>query len=86
MYQMPSNCVLRMVKMVHFMLCYYTTMGFPGGSVVKNPPANKCRTQGLQVQSVAHEHHLEKEMAPIPIFLPRKSHGRRSLESYSPWG
>ena len=23
---------------------------------------------------------------PIPIFLPGKSHGQRSLEGYSPWG
>ena len=25
-------------------------------------------------------------MAPIPIFLPRESHGQRSLAGYSPWG
>ena len=23
---------------------------------------------------------------PIPVFLPEKSHGQRSLASYSPWG
>ena len=23
---------------------------------------------------------------PIPVFLPGKSHGQRSLEEYSPWG
>ena len=25
-------------------------------------------------------------MQPTPIFLPRESHGRRSLVGYSPWG
>ena len=25
-------------------------------------------------------------MAPIPVFLPRESHGQRSLAGYSPWG
>ena len=28
----------------------------------------------------------EKAMAPTPVFLPRKSHGRRSLVGCSPWG
>ena len=27
-----------------------------------------------------------REQQPIPVFLPGKSHGQRSLESYSPWG
>ena len=27
-----------------------------------------------------------KKWQPTPIFLPRKSHGQRSLASYSPWG
>ena len=71
MYQMPSNCVLQMVKMVHFMLCHYTTMGFSGGSVVKNP-ANKCRTQGMQVQSLAREDPLEKEMATHSSILAQE--------------
>ena len=28
----------------------------------------------------------EKEAAVIPVFLPRKLHGQRSLVGYSPWG
>ena len=28
----------------------------------------------------------EKAMAPHPVLLPGKSHGRRSLEGFSPWG
>ena len=38
---------------------------------------------------LGRENPLEKEMAtwqPTPIFLPGKSHGQRSLMSYSPWG
>ena len=34
-------------------------MGFPGGSVVKNPPAK----QEMQIQSLDQEDPLEKEMA-----------------------
>ena len=29
---------------------------------------------------------LEEEMQSTPGFLPRESHGQRSLEGYSPWG
>ena len=36
-----------------------STMGFPRGSVVKNPPANA----GDRVQSLSREDPLEKEMA-----------------------
>ena len=39
-----------------------------------------------QVGSLGWEGPLEKEMAPTPVFLPGKSHGRRSVVGYSPWG
>ena len=29
---------------------------------------------------------MEKAMAPIPVLLPGKSHGQRSLVGCSPWG
>ena len=38
------------------------------------------------VQSLGREDLLEKEIATCSVFLPRKSHGWRSLVSYSPWG
>ena len=31
------------------------------------------------VRSLGWEYPLEKEMKPTPVFLPRESHGRRSL-------
>jgi len=27
-----------------------------------------------------------RKWQPTPVFLPRESHGQRSLASYSPWG
>ena len=38
--------------------------GFPGGSVVKNPPAMQ-ETQEMQVRSLGWEDPLEKEMATL---------------------
>ena len=29
---------------------------------------------------------LEEKWQPTPVFLPRESHGQRSLAGYSPWG
>ena len=44
-------------------------------------------TQEMQVQSLGWEDLLGEEMAlPTPIFLPRESHGQRSLTGYSPRG
>ena len=56
-------------------------MGFPGDSVVKNPPAS-ARDMGLipglrrspGEGNTAHS-----------VFLPGKSHGEKSLAGYSPW-
>ena len=53
--------------------------------VVKNPSAN-ARDIKVWVPSLGQEDPLGKEWQPIPIFLPRKFHGQRSLASYSPWG
>ena len=44
-------------------------MGFPGGSVVKNPPAK----QVTQVQFLAREYSLEEEMATLSSILAWKN-------------
>ena len=41
-------------------------MGFPVGSVIKNPPA----MQEMRVQSLSWEDPLEKEMATYSSILP----------------
>ena len=42
--------------------------------------------QETWIRSLGREDPLEKEMQPTPVLLPEKSHGRRSLVGYSPWG
>ena len=39
-----------------------------------------------RVQSLSREDLLEKKVATHSVFLPGKSHGRRNLVGYSPWG
>ena len=48
--------------------------GFPGDSVVKNPPANTG-----DVGLTSREIPWRRKWQPIPVFLPGKSHGHRSL-------
>ena len=55
---------------------------FPGGAVVKNPPAN-AGDAGL-IPGLGRS--LEEKMQPISGFLPGLFHGQRSLVGYSPWG
>ena len=51
-------------------------------SGVKNAPA----MQEMQVQSLGRKIPWRRKWQPIPVFLPGKSHGQRSLVGYSPWG
>ena len=55
-------------------------LGFPGGSIVKNPPA----MQETQVWSPGQGDSLEKEMATHSSILAWKIHGQRKLAGYRP--
>ena len=58
-------------------------MDFLGGSVVKNRPA----MQETQIRSLElGRSPWRRKWQPTPILLPGKSHGQRSLASYTPWG
>ena len=59
------------------------TEGFPGGSVVKNPPAIAGDT-GLICESGRSPG--ERNCNPLPVFLPGESPGERTLEGYHPRG
>ena len=53
---------------------YYVFWGFPGGSVVKNPPAN----QETQVRSLGQEDTLEKKIQPFQSSFLRKHMDREA--------
>ena len=55
--------------------------GFPGGSVVKNPPAN-AGDSGSTVRRIS----WRRAWQPTPVLLPGESHGQWSLVGYSLWG
>ena len=60
--------------------------GFPGGTVVKNPPANAADTRDAHLITGSGRSPREGNGNPLPIFLPRKSQGQRSLVGYGSMG
>ena len=68
------------VTLLH--LLYEFSKGFPGGSKVKNLPANcwKCR-----FNSWVGKMPWRRKWQPTPVFLPGKSHWQRTLAGDSPW-
>ena len=62
---------------------YTATEGFPGGSMVKNPPASTG-----DVGSIPGSKKISwrRKWQPTPVLLPGESHGQRSLAGSSPWG
>ena len=66
-------------RSLYFTVFFKLRWGFPGGSVVKNLPANVgSLPQGGRSPG-------EGNGQPTPVFLPGKSYGQRSLTDYSPW-
>ena len=62
-------------------------MGFPGGASGNLHPPTNAREAGSYPGSGrspggGHGHPYKN----TPVFLPRESHGQRSLVGYSPWG
>ena len=56
---------------------------FPGGSVVKNPPANAGDAGSIPGLG---RFPWRRKWQPTPVFLPEEFHGQRSLAGYSLWG
>ena len=56
-------------------------LGFPGGTVMKNPAAN-AGDKKTQVGRMP----WNRKWQPTPVSLPGKFHGQRSLAGCSPWG
>ena len=53
---------------------------------VKNPPCKCRRWKRQRFDPWVRKIPWKRAWQPIPVSLPGKSHGQRSLEGYSPWG
>ena len=72
---------------IYSFFCFYTSYNYNRASLVAQIVKSLLAMQETRVQSLGQEDPLEKKMASnSSIFLPRKSHGQRSLVGHSPWG
>ena len=64
----------------------YKIVGFPGGSVVKNPPAKAGESGDMgSIPGLGRSPGGGNGNPHCSVFLPEKSHGQRSL-GHCPWG
>ena len=80
------NALLLFFKSLIFIVDQYSTVGFPGGSVVKNLLAKQEMHKRLGFNPWVGKIPWGRKWQPTPAFLSEKSHGQRRLVSYSPWG
>ena len=64
--------------------CLLYLLGFPGGAVVKSPPANGGDA-GDMFNPWASNITWRRKWKPTPVLLLEKSHGQRRLSGYSSW-
>ena len=57
--------------------------GFPGGSRCKQ---SSCLRRRCRFDPWGEKIPWRRKRKPVPVFLPGKSHGQKSLAGYSPWG
>ena len=65
---------------------YGPAMGFPGGASGKEPMSQCRRRKRCRFDPWVGKIPWRRAWQPTPVFLPRESHGQRSLVGYSPWG
>ena len=75
-----------MCKSKSYLALSKSTAGFPGGTMVEDPPADAGDTGDAGSIPGVGKTHWRRKQQPTPVFLPGKSHGQRSLAGYSPRG
>ena len=61
-------------------------VGFPSGASGEEPACQCRRGKRCGFNPGIGKIPWRRKWQPTPVFLPRESHGQRSLVGYSPWG
>ena len=83
-YWMCIHACLR--KCIIHYLCLYICLGLPGGASGQEPACQCKRHKRHGFDPWVGKISRRRAGPPTPVFLPRESHGQRSLAGYSPWG
>ena len=62
------------------------SMGLPGGARGKESTCQDRKPKRYGFDPWVREIPWSRKWKPTTVFLPRKSHGQRSLAGYCPWG
>ena len=81
-YENTSKYDNNFTRMLYCFVFTYVILGFPGGSEGKAPARNVGDPGSI---SGSGRSPGEGHGNPTPVFLPGKSHGRRSLVGPNPW-
>ena len=64
----------------------HVRLGFPGGASGRGPNCQCRRRKRRGLNPRMRKIPWRRVWQPTLVFLPRESHGQRSLAGYSPWG
>ena len=64
-------------------MIYYLSWAFPGGASGKEPACQCRRRKGCKFDPLVRNIPWRRAWQPSPVFLPRESHGQRSLVGYT---
>ena len=83
--QLPPAPMTKLNSQSCFCMYLDTCLGFPGDSLVKNPPANAGDSRDAGSIPGSGTSSWRRAWQPTPVFLPGESHGQKNLVGYSPW-
>ena len=80
------HCYNKRTKNWYLFIHLPISVGYLGGSVVKNPPCQCRRLRRLRFHPWVRKIPWSREWQPTAVFLPGEFPKQRSLADYSPWG
>ena len=82
----PSTVRLIDSRLFHWGLQVYRPRTYCSHTLHNKPSTGSLLVNTYSVSYSSLYRCLQEKWQPTPVFLPGKSHGRRSLVGYSPWG
>ena len=73
-------------ELLNYIVFAINFRSFPGGSAGKESASNAGETGRREFNPGVRKIPSRRKWQPTPVFLPRKSHGQRSLTTKSLWG